>query len=111
MPKCEVIEPAFTWGMDRSPRRAWHESICYEMHVRGFTMRHPDVEEAARGTFGGLATHEIISYLKNLGITAVELLPIHAFLHDRRSEERRVGKECRSRWSPYHEKKNDSGAG
>ncbi|MDT8405302.1 glycogen debranching protein GlgX [Sulfuriflexus sp.] len=88
MPKCEVIEAAFTWGRDRSPERSWHESIFYEMHVRGFTMRHPDVADATRGTFGGLATYEVISYLKNLGITAVELLPIHAFLHDRNLVER-----------------------
>ncbi|HEY9199597.1 MAG TPA: glycogen debranching protein GlgX [Gammaproteobacteria bacterium] len=83
MPKCRVIDPAFTWGLDRPPQRPWHETIIYEMHVRGFTMLHPDVAEPARGTFGGLATHAIIDYLKELGITTVELLPVHAFLHDR----------------------------
>ncbi|MGD8742832.1 MAG: glycogen debranching protein GlgX [Granulosicoccaceae bacterium] len=88
MPKCEVIDPAFTWGLDRPPARSWHETIIYEMHIRGCTMLHPDVAEAARGTFGGLATHSIISYLKELGITAVELLPVHAFLHDRHLVER-----------------------
>ncbi len=84
MPKCEVVDPAFTWGLERPPARPWHETVIYEMHVRGFTMRHPAVADAARGTIGGLATYEIIAYLKELGITAVELLPVHAFLHDRR---------------------------
>lgn len=83
MPKCEVIDPAFTWGLNRPPARPWHEMIIYELHVRGFTMRHPEVPEPARGTFGGLATHEVVSYLKELGVTAVELQPVHAFLHDR----------------------------
>ena len=77
------IDPAFTWGLDRPPARPWHETIIYELHVRGFTMRHPEVAEAARGTFRGLATHEVVSYLKELGISAVELQPVHAFLHDR----------------------------
>jgi isoamylase len=84
MPKCQVIDPAFTWGLDRPRARPWHEIIVYEMHVRGYTMRHPSVAESARGTIGGLANHSIVSYLKELVSTAVELLPVHAFLHDRR---------------------------
>lgn len=84
LPKCRVIDPAFTWGLDRRIARPWHETIIYEMHARGFTMRHPQVPMDARGTFGGLANHNIVDYLKRLGITAVELLPVHAFLHDRR---------------------------
>jgi isoamylase len=83
MPRCQVIDPAFTWGLDRRPARHWQDTIIYEMHVRGFTMRHPGVTETARGTFGGLAAFEIISYLRELGITAVELQPVQAFLHDR----------------------------
>jgi glycogen operon protein len=83
MPKCEVIDPAFTWGEDRSPRTPWHDTVIYEMHVRGFTMRHPDVPPQYRGTYAALATTPIIRYLKNLGVTAVELLPVHAFVHDR----------------------------
>jgi len=83
MPRCEVIDPAFTWGLDRPLARPWHETILYEMHVRGYTMRHPDVAVAARGTFGGLANHGIISYLGKLGVTAVELQPVHAFVDDR----------------------------
>jgi len=88
MPKCEVIDPAFTWGLDRAPARPWHETIIYEAHVRGFTMRHPAVPKARKGTFGGFAAHEILDYLKELGITAVELQPVHAFLHERNLIER-----------------------
>jgi isoamylase len=83
MPKCRVVDTAFTWGGDRPPQRAWHETILYELHVRGFTMRHPDVPEALRGTFAGLAAPAAIRHLRSLGVTAVELLPIQAFLDDR----------------------------
>jgi isoamylase len=87
VPKSRVVDPAFTWGR-RPEQRPWHETIVYEMHVRGFTMRHPQVPEAARGTFGGLATAPVVDYLRDLGITAVELLPVHAFVHDRHLIER-----------------------
>jgi isoamylase len=83
MPRCRVIDPAFTWGGGAPPRTPWHASIIYEMHVRGFTMRHPEVPEAARGSFAGLSVSALVEYLRDLGITAVELLPVHAFLHDR----------------------------
>jgi isoamylase len=83
IPKCQVIDPAFTWGRDRPAQRQWHETILYEMHVRGYTMRHPDVPEEQRGTFGGLSTASVVQYLQELGVTAVELLPVHAFVHDR----------------------------
>lgn len=82
MPKCVVIDPAFTWG-HRPQQRPWHESVIYEMHVRGFTMLHPEVPESARGTFGALTVPQVVQYLRDLGITAVELMPIHAFVHDR----------------------------
>jgi isoamylase len=82
MPKCEVVDTAFTWGDDRRPRTPWHETVLYEMHTRGFTMRHPDVPKALRGTFAGLSVPAIIEYLKALGITAVELLPVHAFVDE-----------------------------
>jgi glycogen operon protein len=88
MPKCKVIDPAFTWGREGPTRRPWHETIIYEMHVKGFTMRHPEVPDAARGTFGGLSTAAVVEYLQDLGVTAVELLPVHAFLHDRHLIER-----------------------
>lgn len=82
MPKCQVIDPAFTWGRQPEPR-PWHETIIYELHVRGFTLCHPEVPETQRGTFSGLAVAPVIDYLSELGITAVELLPVHAFIHDR----------------------------
>ena len=82
MPKCRVIDPAFTWGEDRRPRIPWTKTTLYELHVRGFTMRHPAVPERLRGTFAALTVPEVIGHLKSLGITSVELLPIHAFLDE-----------------------------
>jgi len=86
--KCQVIDPAFTWGRDRPAQRPWHESIIYEMHVKGFTMRRPDVPDETRGTFAGLSTASVVQYLRELGVTAIELMPVHAFLHDRHLVER-----------------------
>jgi isoamylase len=83
MPKCKVIDPAFTWGDDRRPNVPWHEMVIYELHVRGFTMQHPDVPPQLRGTYAGLGTAPVIDYLKRLGVTTVELLPVHAFVDDR----------------------------
>jgi isoamylase len=88
MPKCMVIDPAFTWGRERPTQRPWHEAIIYEMHLKGFTMQHPDVPAEARGTFGGLSGAPVVDYLSGLGITAVELMPVHAFIHDRHLVER-----------------------
>jgi isoamylase len=88
VPKCRVVDTAFTWGEDRKLRTDWTESILYEMHVRGFTMRHPAISEAVRGTFEGLSAPASVDYLRSLGVTAVELLPIQAFLHDRHLAER-----------------------
>ncbi len=84
MPKCQVVDSAFLWGDDRPPRTPWHETIIYELHVRGFTMCHDDVPADLRGTYAGLASSTVIDYLKALGITAVELLPIHYFAVDER---------------------------
>jgi glycogen operon protein len=83
MPKCRVIDPAFTWGDDRPPRTPWHDTVIYELHVRGMTMRHPQVPPELRGTYAGLATAPVVDHLLRLGITAVELMPVHAFLDDR----------------------------
>ena len=83
MLKGEVIDPAFTWGTDKPPGIPWHESVIYELHVRGFTMCHPGVPPPLRGTYAGLATAPVIRYLKELGITAVELMPVHYFVDDR----------------------------
>jgi isoamylase len=83
MPKCRVIDAAFTWGDDRPPNIPWDQTVIYEVHVKGCTMRHPDVPPAVRGTYAGLTTAPVIEHLKRLGVTAVELLPIHAFVDDR----------------------------
>lgn len=90
MPKCRVVDTAFTWGDDRPPRTDWHESIIYEVHVRGFTMEHPDIPKHQRGTFAGMAAPATVQYLQKLGVTAIELLPIQYFLHDRHLIERGV---------------------
>jgi isoamylase len=83
VPKCVVTSSHFDWQNDRSPETPLHESVIYELHVKGFTQRLPDVPEALRGTYAGLASPAAIDYLKKLGITAVELMPIHAFLDDK----------------------------
>jgi len=83
MPKCRVIDPAFTWGHDRRPAVPWERTIFYETHVRGFTMLHPDVAPELRGTFSGLMQKEVLDHIRDLGVTSVELLPIHAFVDDR----------------------------
>jgi isoamylase len=82
MPKCRVIDPAFTWGEERRPQIPWERTIIYETHVRGYTMRHPSLPINVRGTFAGLMHHEIIRHVRELGVTAVELLPVHAFIDD-----------------------------
>jgi len=87
-PKCRVIDPAFTWGNDTPPRIPWHDTVIYEAHVRGLTMRHPDVPPQLRGTYAGLATAPIIDHLVRLGVTAIELMPVHAFVDDRHLLER-----------------------
>jgi glycogen operon protein len=78
-----VVDSAFTWGDDRRPAIPWHETIIYEMHVKGITMQHPDVPAALRGTYAGLASEPVIKHLKKLGITAVELMPVHHNAYDR----------------------------
>jgi glycogen operon protein len=88
MPKCVVVDTSFTWGSDRPPRTPWNETVLYELHVRGFTMRHPDLPGASRGTFAGLGSPAVIRHLRELGVSAVELLPVQAFLDDRHLVER-----------------------
>ncbi len=82
MPRCRVIDPAFTWGRARGIQQPWERTVLYETHVRGYTMRHPSVPEALRGTFSGLMVNEVVDYIHSLGVSSVELLPIHAFLDD-----------------------------
>ena len=88
MPKCQVVDTTWELGDDPSPRTEWHESIVYETHVKGFTIGHPDIPEKARGTLAGLSAPAAVEYLTKLGITAIELLPVHAFLNDRHLMER-----------------------
>jgi pullulanase/glycogen debranching enzyme len=83
MPKSRVIDPAFTWGDDRAPRIPWHDTVIYELHVRGFTMQHPQIPQELRGTYAGLATAPAIDHLLRLGVRTVELLPVQAFADDR----------------------------
>ncbi|QMV85623.1 glycogen debranching protein GlgX [Corynebacterium hindlerae] len=82
-----VINPFFDWANDRSPKTPYHETVIYEAHVKGMTMTHPDVPEQLRGTYAGLAHPAIINYLKDLGVTAIELMPVHQFLQDDRLRE------------------------
>src|SRR5205085_7394818 len=77
MPKSVVIDDAFDWEDDRPPRIPFVDTVIYETHVKGFTMRHPQVREDIRGTYAGLASDEAVDYLSQLGVTAVELLPLH----------------------------------
>jgi glycogen operon protein len=82
-PLAAVVDGSFDWSGERRPVIQAHETIIYEAHVRGMTMRHPDVPEALRGTFAGMASEPIIRHLQQLGITALELMPVHYFLDDR----------------------------
>ncbi len=88
IPKCVVVDESFDWEGDAHPRTPWKDTVIYETHVRGYTMRHPAVRDDLKGTYAGLASDEALAYIKRLGVTAVELLPIHhiadeSFLHDR----------------------------
>jgi isoamylase len=83
MQKCVVVNSYFDWEDDRNLRIPISETVIYELHVKGFTKNHPEVPEAMRGTYAGLATKPVVQYLKRLGITAVELMPVHSFLTDK----------------------------
>ena len=83
LPKSVVVDPSFTWQDDRPPRTPWNRTVIYETHVRGMTMQHPGVPAHQRGTFLGLASDPIVDHLLNLGVTAVELMPVHHFVADR----------------------------
>ncbi|MBA2635447.1 MAG: glycogen debranching protein GlgX, partial [Sphingomonas sp.] len=87
-PKSVVVDSAFTWGDDRSPRTPWNRTVIYECHVKGMTALHPDVDEPLRGSYLGLASDPIIDHFRALGVTAVELLPVHHFVVDRHLAER-----------------------
>jgi isoamylase len=82
MPKSVVINPYFDWSNDRHPRTRWHEAIIYEVHVKGFSVNFPEIPEELRGTYAALAHPKAIEYFTKLGITAVELMPVHQFIQD-----------------------------
>jgi len=82
VPKCVVVDATFDWRQNAKPLVPWDRTIIYETHVRGFTKKHPAVPETVRGTFAGLSIPQVIEYVKSLGVTSVELLPIHMFIND-----------------------------
>ena len=88
VPRSVVVSPFFDWGSDRYPRIPLRETIIYEVHVRGFTRRHPEIPEELRGSYAGLAHPAAIDHFTSLGITALELLPVHQFVHSKRLEDR-----------------------
>ncbi len=94
VPKAMVIDQAFSWGEDRSPRVPWNRTVIYECHVKGLTQRHPKVPEAVRGTYLGLVTDPIVDHLLALGVTAVELMPIHHLI----DEQTLVARGARNYW-------------
>ncbi|HEV8176458.1 MAG TPA: glycogen debranching protein GlgX, partial [Gemmatimonadales bacterium] len=87
MPKSLVVDPAFAWGDDAPPRTPWDKTLIYEAHVKGMTQLHPDIPEELRGTYLALATPPIIRHLKSLGVTALELLPVHHIAAEQRLAE------------------------
>ena len=82
VPKCKVIDPAHTWGNDQPVRVPWDRTIIYETHLRGISMRHPSVGESVRGTCAGLMDDDVLKHIRQLGVSSVELLPVHAFVND-----------------------------
>ncbi|RZI83995.1 MAG: glycogen debranching enzyme GlgX [Rubrivivax sp.] len=84
MPKSQVVDETFDWGDDRPPNVPWRDTIFYEVHVKGLTQQHPAVPQELRGTYAGLASPPVLDHLKQLGVTSVELLPVHAFIDDQR---------------------------
>ncbi|MEJ2576329.1 MAG: glycogen debranching protein GlgX [Gammaproteobacteria bacterium] len=92
--KCKVVDTAFTWSGDQLLRTPWHDTVIYELHVKGFTQLHPDIPAQLRGTYAGLASAPAIEHLKRLGVTAVELMPVHGFVDDRHL----VAKGLRNYW-------------
>jgi isoamylase len=90
VPKCVVVDPAFSWGDDEHPRTPWHKTLIYEMHVKGFTKLHPNVPETQCGTYAGMTHPSVIEYLLSLGVTAVELLPVHQFVSGKHLQDNRL---------------------
>jgi isoamylase len=105
-PRSVVVNPFFDWDDDRHPRTRWHDTVIYELHVKGFTAQHPAVPEDLRGTYAGLAHPSVISYFRKLGVTAVELMPVHHFIHDHALTERGLtnywGYNSIAYFAPHH---------
>jgi len=97
VPKAVVINPFFDWESDRLLRTPWNETVIYEAHTKGATMLHPDIDEDSRGTYAGIAHPAFVDHLTKLGVTAVELLPVHEFVHDQHL----LDKGLRNYWG-YH---------
>jgi isoamylase len=106
MPKAVVVIPYFDWGNDRPPRTPYHDTLIYEAHVKGLTWRHPDVPDQLRGTYAGIAHPVMIDHLTRLGVTAIELMPVHQFVHDHNLAERGLrnywGYNTIGYFAPYH---------
>ena len=107
VPKAVVANPFFDWGNDRPPSVPKHNTVIYEVHVRGFTSQHPDLPEEIRGTYAALASPPVVAYLQQLGVTTVELLPVHEFVHDHALIERGLrnywGYNSIGFFAPHHE--------
>jgi isoamylase len=107
MPRSVVTNPFFDWSDDRSPRTPWQETIVYEAHVKGLTFNHPDVPPELRGTYAGLASPGAIDHLKALGVTAIELLPVHQFIHSQTLESKKLrnywGYDSIAYFAPHNE--------
>ncbi|MDT7637738.1 MAG: isoamylase [Pseudonocardiales bacterium] len=106
VPKSVVVNPYFDWGSDRPPKTPYHETLIYEAHVKGLTIAHPDIPEEERGSYAGLAHPTMIEHLQRLGVTAVELMPVHEFLNDHHLEEKGLanywGYNTVAFLAPYH---------
>src|SRR6185312_7433973 len=115
MPKSVVTNPYFDWRDDRRPRTPWHETIVYEVHVKGLTARHPDIAPELRGTYAALASPPILEHFKRLGVTAVELLPVHQFVHSQILESKGLrnywGYDSIGYFAPHNEYSSQSGRG
>lgn len=115
VPRSVVHQPHFDWSGDRRLQIPWHETVIYELHVKGFTATHPEIPEEIRGTYAGLAHPVAIEYLKSLGVSAVELMPIHYFLHDKHLVDQGLrnywGYNSISYFAPHSEYASDSRPG
>ncbi|WP_027369302.1 glycogen debranching protein GlgX [Desulfovermiculus halophilus] len=115
VPRCVVHQPFFDWSGDRRLQLPWHETVIYETHVKGFTIQHPDIPEEIRGTYAGLAHPAAVEHLKKLQVTAVELMPVHQFIHDKHLVDRGLrnywGYNSIGYFAPHNEYSSDQRPG